>query len=67
MCTYTIILIWSQLQTISCWIDTFKLDISDVKNIKNRAGVQTKVNDFGYTDGIGYLDEVSLKKTLVIT
>ena len=54
-----IIILWSQFQTISCWIDTFKLDISDVNNIKNRAGVQTKVNDFGYTDGIGYLDEVS--------
>ncbi|XP_063679907.1 phospholipase A2 group XV-like [Bolinopsis microptera] len=43
--------------TISCWTDTFRLDISDVSDIKNRAGVQTKVNDFGYTDGIGYLDE----------
>lgn len=42
---------------LSCWVDNIKLNVSDVKNIRNRDGVQTKVNDWGYTDGIDYLDK----------
>jgi len=43
--------------TLSCWMDTFSLNITDIDDICDREGVQTKVNDFGYTDGIGYLDK----------
>ena len=51
---------FSRFQVIQCWTDTFSLNNSDVNNIRNRDGVQTKVNDFGYTDGIGYLDKVTV-------
>ena len=34
-----------------------KLNVSDTGEAKNMPGVQTKVNDFGYTDGIAYLDK----------
>ena len=43
---------------LGCWTDNFSLNITDLNDIKNRDGVQTKVNDFGYTDGISYLDSV---------
>ena len=43
---------------LSCWVDNIKLNVSDVRNIRNRDGVRTKVNDWGYTDGIDYLDKV---------
>ena len=43
---------------LGCWTDNFSLNITDLNDIKNRDGVQTKVNDFGYVEGIGYLDKV---------
>ncbi|CAF0721102.1 unnamed protein product [Brachionus calyciflorus] len=62
--------LWLNLQEITpyvidCFIDNIRLEYNnETKTTKNRDGVETKVNDFGGTTTVEYLDESKYSVTI---